>query len=286
MASPKAALVHQRSLDSIAEVQEPPASGAASEFDQAKSKRDTVYSVQQHQEASLLEKHSWTDRAVQLHRPMTSPGRTSTFGSTLSGSLESRGSGCKLSPARPQSSKLGEIEMTMQGSKLLIRDKPCTATLRRPLSSAGSSFRSALRKTRGYSDDGGAICIETDDIIGRETEETTGGDRELRSHFSCSTLHTQGRTSCITAASTSPSGSFSFEIKDAVRRCPPITLVPTNGPGEVKATEEEVGGEENCTATSEGSFVRDLDWDLHDCTLTNEPDWIPQEVERTQAGDP
>ncbi len=57
--------------------------------------------------------------------------------------------------------------MTRQGSTLVIRDKPSSGCIRRPLSSAGSGFRSALRKTRGLGeeDDASAICVETDDIV-------------------------------------------------------------------------------------------------------------------------
>ncbi|CDS82148.1 uncharacterized protein SPSC_02968 [Sporisorium scitamineum] len=276
---PKAALSHQRSLDSIAEVQEPP-SRASSHFP---TKRDSAYFD------TTPKRLTWTDRQ---HRPMTSPGETGrSFGSTTPSSTayfstpESKLSK-KSSPVRPQSAKSGgDIEMTRQGSKLVIRNRPSTATLRRPLSSAGSSFRSALRKTRGVDgeEEDGAICIETDGIVESPRDgvydlsipSVNVDGSQLRSHFSSgSSVVPQNRLSYATTAS--PAGSFSFEIKDAVRLRAPATLdAPAGGDGgETEAGRVGKGkGVGIGAGVSTESFVRDLDWDLGDCTLSSDSRW-------------
>ncbi|CBQ71931.1 conserved hypothetical protein [Sporisorium reilianum SRZ2] len=279
---PKVALSHQRSLDSIAEVQEPP-SGVSSQF--PTSKRDSLATNVD----ATPKRLTWTDRQL---RPMTSPGETgrsfgsSTPSSSAFGTPYSKLSGKKASPVRPQSAKgCADIEMTRQGSKLVIRNRPSTGTLRRPLSSAGSSFRSALRKTRGAVDDDdedGAICIETDGIV--ESTSPTHSPREgvydvsipcvnvdasrVRSRFSTSSSvlpAQQNRSSYATFTTASPAGSFSFEIKDAVRLGAPVPVEA----GEAGKRDRMGAG------VSEESFVRDLDWDLRDCTLTSDSQWTP-----------
>ncbi|TKY87115.1 hypothetical protein EX895_003792 [Sporisorium graminicola] len=293
---PKAVLSHQRSLDSIAEVQEPP-SGASSYFGPTTSQRD---SLAMHADTTPPKRLTWTDRQQQPQtqpRPKTSPGETvRSFSSSTASSTECFGTPDsklrqKSSPARPQSAKSGgggNIEMTRQGSKLVIRHRPSTGTLRRPLSSAGSSIRSALRKTRAVQgeEDDGAICIETDGIVEstlpvNSPREGTYDlsvpslhvdDSQLRSHFSsASSGMPQNRLSYAMTAS--PAGSFSFEIKDAVRLRAPATLVASQGDGETgsKKASREGGG------ASEESFVRDMDWDLRDCTLTSDSQWAEQQ---------
>lgn len=282
---PGASLSHSRSLDSIEEVAEP-ATGVSSHFDMAK--RDSALSFV---EMTPL-RTTWTDR---LHRPTTSPGdSTRAFGSSptsVSFSTPDSRLNKKSSPRRPQSAKNGgEIEMTRQGSNLVIRQRPSTGTLRRPLSSAGSSFRSALRKTRGGEEDDGAICIETDGIVDRDdankglyelTIANSVHNTKLGSHFSSSTLQTaQMRTSYATMAD-SPSGSFSFEIKDAVRLGAPLTLEPRpTGPcsadpkAAVRVAEVKEERQPPATMSSKDTFVNDLDWNLQDCCWTTDSNII------------
>lgn len=285
---PKAGLVHQRSLDSIAEAPEP-ISGASTGFVLPNVKRDTTLHLSPTSPSS--KRLTWGER------PMTSPGKIGGFG--LSGVNPFEDSGMKarvpkMSPGRPQSAKGGDIEMTKQGSKLVIRNRPSTATLRRPLSSAGSSFRSALRKTKGMSGEGweadkDAICVETDDIVSRHGEDilygqskeagspkvsegtyelsVPGPGRELTSQFSASTIRTPHRTSY--APTISPSGSFSFEIKDAVRQGAPVALATTASAlsilGECRSAEKK--GRMSAMLSTD-SFVRDLDWDVRDCSFS------------------
>lgn len=259
---PKAGLVHQRSLDSIAEAPEP-ASVTSTSFPLQTIKRDSTLLLSPTPISPSIKRSTWGDR------PMTSPGKIGSFGMISPSS--------RVSPGRPQSAKgKGEIEMTRQGSKLVIRDRP--PTLKRPLSSAGSTLRRALRKEQEEGD--GAMYIETDDIISRAGEDVLGEPKEakglnegtfeldlpkgrnLRSKFSSSTLRTQGARSSY-AATVSPAGSFSFEIRDAVR-CPPI---------KVSEGKEEKGGgvkAENSPALSVEGFVRDLDWDLRDCSISDD----------------
>lgn len=357
VALPTIGLRQQRSLDSIAEVQEPP-SVTSTQFPLPNLKRNSA--TQLSKGDATPKRLTWSDR--QPSRPMTSPGRTSAFGSgspssTLAATPDSKSSK-KVSPARPQSAKGGDIEMTRQGSKLVIRDRPSTATLRRPLSSAGNSFRSALRKTRGGGGVGGgvggedpeegAICIETDDIISRPSDKdhhdlvqvdappritirdsvlstatsaTTAtpatlpmgkradhegvfelatppvgrGRTELRSHFSSSTLRTLAARESY-ATTISPSGSFSFEIKDAVRQIAPLGLragenssnanSSSSGGNRCLSVQDEAhAGDSRRTDLSVGSFVTELDWDLRDCTLTNDSGFSPPQLKAKVAVD-
>lgn len=298
---PKGGLSPQRSLDSIAEVQEPPSVTSAN------------FRLTDHRRSLLPREQlpsSTPKRPANVDRPKTSPGRTSSIltaspsASTLLGSPP-EGKPGKWSPGRPQSAKGGDIEMTRRGSTLVIRDRASIASLRRPLSSAGNPFKSALRKTRG--EDDGAICIETDDLISRAGESDllhpprspVTGKREkvegddgvvelstpvkggLQSHFSSSTLCTP-RGSCAT--SVSPSGSFSFEIRDAVRRCAPVTLSENvDRPKLTARTGGTAEKEKRSTVLSVESFVKDLDWNVSDCSLVDEA-YSPPHKHKAEAG--
>ncbi|SNX83162.1 uncharacterized protein MEPE_01868 [Melanopsichium pennsylvanicum] len=318
---PKQGLTLQRSLESIAEAPEP-SSGTSSTFALQTGKRDSAIKS----ESTPEKRQTWADH----RRPKTSPGRTSTL-STLSASptttlfnspeLPNR----RSSLARPQSAKGMDIEMTKQGNKLVIRGRPSTGTLLRPLSSAGSGIRDALRRGRGSNHDGDvSICVDMEDNIDHEgdnvhrsnlTSAISGimtpahdargdkaevgggvleltlaspripqGGRGLQSHFSTSTLRTQTeRNSYATGASTSPNGSFSFEIKDAVIRGAPLTLKspPPSSENVNQSSAQEVKDEKisdekkSSTATYIESFVKDLDWDLRDSSLSIDSTFLP-----------
>ncbi|KAJ9478214.1 hypothetical protein PHBOTO_001777 [Pseudozyma hubeiensis] len=266
-------LTHQRSLDSIAEVVEPPSSVCAN-FQAAK--RDSSLSFLD----TTPQNVSWSNR---LNRPTTSPGETARpFGTSPASTLSTTPSSKR---SRPQSARSGgEIEMTRRGSQLVIRPKSSASTLRRPLSSAGSGLRGAWRRTR----EGDAICIDTDGIGDRSEGEGVyelsppemdrSDARPLRSHFSSSssTLEaTHQRASCATITTNlSPAGSFSFEIKDAIRLSAPLMLggsLPPASPAEEGQVGASGAPRQSKGTDSTESFVRDLDWDLRDDYFTDEP---------------
>ncbi|GAC96249.1 hypothetical protein PHSY_003829 [Pseudozyma hubeiensis SY62] len=265
-------LAHQRSLDSIAEVAEPPSSVCAN-FNAAK--RDSSLSFLD----TTPQKVSWSDR---LTRPTTSPGETARpFGTSPASTLSSTPSSKK---GRPQSARSGgEIEMTRRGSQLVIRPKSSASTLRRPLSSAGGGLRGAWRRTR----EGDAICIDTDGI-GDQSENdgvyelsspklNTSESRPLRSHFSSSSSILQAprdRASCGTITTNlSPAGSFSFEIRDAIPLSAPLMLegsLPAASPAAEGQGEASGIPPQSDKIDSTESFVRDMDWDLRDGYFTDD----------------
>ncbi|SPC66982.1 uncharacterized protein UHOD_02552 [Ustilago sp. UG-2017b] len=256
---PTRALHHQRSLDSIAEVQEPP-STVSTQF------RNSIVRVPD-------EMGHLVDSTPPPPRPRTSP--STSRNSILSTVSPESTRSSKTAPKRPATARERDIEMTRSGTHLLIRDRASTGTLRRPLSSAGNSFRSALRKTRNS--DGG-ICIETEGISDnhkRVSWATPEGEkgvfelavpprvRELRYHFSSSTLRTDAdaqRESCVSEVS--PSGSYSFEIREGVRKGAPVAL--SRGPSRLEIVQREEGEKKE----SVDGFVADLDWDLNDYTAS------------------
>ncbi|KAF6767130.1 hypothetical protein PSEUBRA_002770 [Kalmanozyma brasiliensis GHG001] len=236
-------LSHQPSLDSIAEVREP-ASGTSSHFRLSQPKRDSL---------TTPKRLTWGGRP---HHPS----RTSlTSCPSAWSSPDSHKITSKLSPTRPSSAG---IEMTRQGSQLVIRPK-----------ASSSSLRLSARKPR---DD--TICIETDGIVEMQ---------ELRSKFSHSSLKTQ-RESNVTAVS--PAGSFSFEIRDAIRLGAPLTLGGTilaraNGEKLHEAKEAD-SSTQTRVADDEPTFVRDLDWDVSECSFADRPNWTGPRLSSVKAEDP
>ncbi|ETS62931.1 hypothetical protein PaG_02700 [Moesziomyces aphidis] len=296
-------IVAPRPLDSIAEVHEIH-TGTSTHFEMCTRGRDGLLSPDTPRR-QLSPTRSCADDKT---RPLTAPSTTGFGKPAISGSssLDHDAQGARNTTAgggllalsrphsskgRPTSSKGREIEMTRKGSQLVIRDRPSTATLR-PMSKAGTTFRSALRRNAADDDADGAIYIETDGIVGPTSRDSVyleapaarrgelsvpvsavsrreGG---LPSRFSNSTMHTARRTSCATTVS--PTGSFSFEIKDAVRQSAPLTIQPGAPPSPTdtvrgaaahrQANEDQ--GPETGGSLGEG-FVQELDWNVHSASL-------------------
>ncbi len=294
-------IVAPRPLDSIAEVHEIH-TGTSTHFEMCTRGGDGLLSP-----GTRGRQLSPTRSRDDTVRPLTAPSTTGfgKFATTGSSSLDrdtyrsrsTAGGGLLAlsrphsSKGRPTSSKGREIEMTRKGSQLVIRDRPSTATLR-PMSKAGTTFRTALRRNAAEDDADGAIYIETDGIVGPTSRDSvyleapparrgelsvpvsavSGREGELRSRFSNSTMHTARRTSCATTVS--PTGSFSFEIKDAVRQSVPLTIQPGAQPSPtatVRGAEAHDHADEDRGPETGGSlgedFVQELDWNVHSASL-------------------